>query len=128
MHASFEAIMAPLERATGQTLNGKNRQVCVAAFAESPDGFGACAAKALRIAHSTPIGLLVRLVKDGEHRRTVNLRAADDTSFERWVKWATRTAPLLPADVREEVLADLRLAPHELAHIRELLAGLEEAA
>jgi len=102
--------------------------VCVAAFAESPDGFRACAAKALRIAHSTPLGLLVRLIKDGEHRRTANLRATADTSFERWVKWATRTAPLLPSDVREEVFAELNLAPHELAHIRGLIAGFEEAA
>src|SRR5881227_1090010 len=75
--AEFDAIVAPLEDASGWRLNGKNRALCVRAFEESPDGFRACAQRAARMefdARGRPItnwvGLFVKMIlRDGEHRR-----------------------------------------------------------
>jgi hypothetical protein len=67
LHASFDAIVAPLEAAAGKRLNGSGRTACLAAFDESPEGFERIAGKALERAQVNPLGLLIKMVRDGDH-------------------------------------------------------------
>jgi hypothetical protein len=68
MHAELATVVAPLERAARQPLSGPNRALCQAALDECPLGFPICAERALRRARTSPLGLLVRMVRDGDHR------------------------------------------------------------
>ncbi len=71
MHAEppdFAEAIGPLEARVGRHLRGAGRQVCLAAFAESPDGFRRIATDALTRARTNPLGLLIRMATDGEHR------------------------------------------------------------
>src|SRR5207249_9390877 len=67
LHASFDAIVAPLEAAAGKRLNGAGLPACRAAFNENPEGFERVAGRALERASSNPLGLLIRMVRDGDH-------------------------------------------------------------
>jgi hypothetical protein len=62
----FEAILAPLEAEAGKRLNGAGRRWCRQAFTENREGLARCAADALERAHN-PVGLLVRMIRDGDH-------------------------------------------------------------
>src|SRR5579862_4774015 len=74
VHAGgFDAVIAPLERHAGQRLNGRNRVLLQEAHLSHREGFERCASKAMRISSSSPIGLLVKMVKDGDHRRPLSL-------------------------------------------------------
>jgi hypothetical protein len=134
MHASpdsFAAILEPLERATGQRLNGSARTLCMQAFEECAEGFRLCATKALRRAHSNPVGLLVKMVvKDGEHRRAGRSLAPDapPTPLERWLGWAQRTAPLVAPEDREEILQEADLSSDEREQVRQAIARSLEPA
>jgi hypothetical protein len=64
----FVALLAPLEAKAGRRLNGAGRGWCLRAFTENSAGFAACARDALERAESSPLGLLVRMVRDGDHR------------------------------------------------------------
>ena len=66
----FVALLAPLEAKAGRRLNGAGRGWCVRAFTENPAGFAACARDALERAELSPLGLIVRMVRDGDHRVT----------------------------------------------------------
>jgi hypothetical protein len=63
----FNAIVEPLEAEAGKRLNGPGRVACLAAFREDPDGFSRVAEDALGRARVNPLGLLVRMVSDGDH-------------------------------------------------------------
>lgn len=69
--AKFNAIVAPLERISGK-LNGRGRSDCIRAFDENPEGFRLCATQALiqarRRGYANPLGLLVKMVRDGQHQ------------------------------------------------------------
>jgi hypothetical protein len=126
MHApGFEEVIAPLERATGQRLNGPPRLLLLEAFEESPEGFRVCATKALRRAHTNPVGLLVKMVvKDGEHRRHERSAAPDAprTPLERMLAWAEGTAAMLQPEHREEILDEAGLDEEGLAQVRAEIA------
>jgi hypothetical protein len=73
----FDAVVAPLE-AVGddhgsKRLNGPGLDWCLSAFSEAPGGFARCAARAYsrweRGESRRPLGLLCRMVRDGEHRQ-----------------------------------------------------------
>lgn len=133
MHAStaFDAVVAPLERATGQGLLGQNRTMLFEAFQDRRDGFARCAAKALGRAHTNPIGLLVKMVKDGEHRRAKRSLAsgAPQSPVEVALAWGKSTAPQLEGEHREQVLAEFRLDLDEQAQVRAVIdRSLEDAA
>jgi class 3 adenylate cyclase len=64
----FDALIAPLEAKAGRRLNGAGRGWCLRAFTENSAGFAACARDALERAEHSPLGLLVRMVRDGDHR------------------------------------------------------------
>jgi hypothetical protein len=70
MHAaaSFDAIIEPLEVSAGKPLIGRGRQVCLAAYEENPEGFRLIAEEARVRAARNELGLLVRMVLDGDHR------------------------------------------------------------
>lgn len=65
-HACIEADFDALVRPVG--LVGPNRDVCRAAYLEAPSEFAALVDDALRRGN-VPAALLVRRVKDGDHRR-----------------------------------------------------------
>jgi hypothetical protein len=67
--AGFDAIIEPLEASAGKRLNGPGLQLCRAAFRENPDGFQLVAKDAHARALVNPLGLLVRMVRDGDHRQ-----------------------------------------------------------
>lgn len=66
------AIVAPLELASRKALTGPGGFICSRGFAENPNGFEAAAARALtkyQLGKSyDPLGLLVKMIRDGEHR------------------------------------------------------------
>jgi hypothetical protein len=71
----FDQLVKPLERAGDEhgpkRLNGWGLELCLAAFAEHPKGFAACVervmAKYMRAEIDFPLGLLCRMVDQGEH-------------------------------------------------------------
>jgi hypothetical protein len=63
----FDEIVRPLEEACGERLAGPGRGPCWTAFGEHPHGFRACAAAALDRGKRPP-GLLIQMVRDGDHR------------------------------------------------------------
>jgi hypothetical protein len=63
---SFAEIVAPLEVSIGRRLNGSGRILCLRAFEENAHGFAACAGEALRRGRENPLGLLVKMVRDGD--------------------------------------------------------------
>jgi hypothetical protein len=65
--ADFAAIIEPLEVRAGKRLNGPGLRRCRAAYDENPDGFRLVAHDALERAVVNPLGLLVRMVRDGDH-------------------------------------------------------------
>jgi hypothetical protein len=131
MLACFDELVAPLELASGWRLNGEHRRLCTQAFEEYPEGFRLCAAKALRRAHTNPVGLLVKMEKkDGEHRRAGRSLApeAPPTPLERMLSWAGRTAPRLEPNHREDILAESGLDEDEIAAVRAAVVRSLEGA
>ena len=63
----FDELVAPLEQRTGQRLNEPNRSFCLSAFVEHPEGFRQTVVAAGERSQRTPIGLLVRMVRDRDH-------------------------------------------------------------
>lgn len=114
----FAALVAPLELVVGQRLKGKPRRECEDAFAESPEGFARCVDKALVRASVNPVGLLVKLIRDGDHRFAP---AATSGLPDRWRAWAQCTAPRLSADDRLAVLEDAGLRAVEIAQVLDLV-------
>jgi hypothetical protein len=71
MHAAaagFDAIIEPLEVSAGKPLYGRGRQVCLVGYEENPEGFRLIAEDAQARATRNALGLLVRMVLDGDHR------------------------------------------------------------
>jgi hypothetical protein len=65
----FHAIITPLEELAGKPLGGAGRGLCAAACSENRDGFGRLVNDLLvRDGVRSPLGLLVRMVRDGDHR------------------------------------------------------------
>jgi hypothetical protein len=60
----FNEVLAPLERLSHRRLTGFGRSLCSRAFDENPDGFRACVERALEKGKGSPVGLLVRMVRD----------------------------------------------------------------
>ena len=67
--ARFASLVAPLERAARRDLGEPSRGLCHAAFVANPGGFADICAAAVSRAKSNPVGLLVRMVRDGDHLR-----------------------------------------------------------
>ena len=67
-HSEFVALVAPLERAAGRPLSGPGRSKCMRAFKENPDAFARLTAAALERGRVNPLGLLIRMVSDRDHR------------------------------------------------------------
>lgn len=82
--AKFKAVIAPLEYEAGKALAGGGRESCLAAFFEKPLGFAICAEDALNRATVNPLGLLIRMVRDGDHRRRDPLDLHDDEPTPDW--------------------------------------------
>jgi hypothetical protein len=70
MHAAagFDELIEPLEVSAGKPLFGRGRQVCLAGYEENPEGFRLIADEARARAARNALGLLVRMVLDGDHR------------------------------------------------------------
>jgi hypothetical protein len=66
LEAELAEILAPLEAAAGTRLKGWGRRKWLSALAENPAGFRSCACEALERGRN-PLGLLVQMVKDGDH-------------------------------------------------------------
>jgi len=64
--ASFDETVARLENVVGRRLNGSGRALCLEAFNENERGFRACVDEALRRGQTNPLGLLMRMVRDGD--------------------------------------------------------------
>ena len=64
--AEFAALISPLEVRAGKTLRQPGRGKCLRAFLAPPDGFRRCVDEALARGNRNAIGLLVRMVEDGE--------------------------------------------------------------
>lgn len=111
--SEFDALVAPLERSAGKRLKGSGRLKCLVAFREAPDGFGAIAEAALRRANSNAVGLLICMVEDGEHHL-----AGCSRRFEQALAWARKTAPQLPPDVQEDVIAGFDLSGEDEEKLR----------
>jgi hypothetical protein len=67
LHAPFAEIVAPLEAVAGKRLDGSGLQACLVAFDESPEGFKRTAEGALDRGQVNPLGLLIKMVRDGDH-------------------------------------------------------------
>ena len=79
MHAEppeFVALVGELEAAAGKRLRNPGRERCLRAFGESPDGFARTALSAKRRARTSPLGLLCKMVEDGEHVLPGTMRGA----------------------------------------------------
>jgi len=62
-------VVAPLERRSRKALDGDGLDDCLAAFAENAEGFAWRADAALaRTKYKNSLGLLVKMVRAGEHR------------------------------------------------------------
>jgi hypothetical protein len=64
--AEFAEIVASLEASNGRRLNGSARELCLQAFEQNAFGFAACVSEAGRRGTTNSIGLLVRMVRDGD--------------------------------------------------------------
>jgi hypothetical protein len=122
MHARarFDAIVALLEEAAGQKLNGPIRALHFAEFEAYPDGFERCARKALKRGHTNPIGLLVKMVRDGEHRRHARSAAAGAPAkpLVRALAWAGGDGRMLEPQHQEDILGTFGLDEDERAQVR----------
>ena len=78
MHApepvEFVEIVEELEDAFGRRLRGEGRAQCLSAFLENRDGFARVASAARRRGRS--LGLLCRMVADGEHLLGATMRGS----------------------------------------------------
>jgi hypothetical protein len=63
---AFTEIVATLEVDNGRRLNGSGRELCLRAFTQNQVGFAACVNEALRRGRHNSLGLLVRMVRDGD--------------------------------------------------------------
>ena len=63
---AFAEIVARVEVVIGRRLNGPGRLLCLRAFEENEHGFVACVNEALRRGRENPLGLLVKMVRDGD--------------------------------------------------------------
>jgi hypothetical protein len=63
----FNEVLAPLERLSRRRLTGFGRSLCSRAFDENPDGFRTCVDRALEKGNSSPVGLLVQMVRDRDY-------------------------------------------------------------
>jgi hypothetical protein len=65
----FAKLIEPLELATlpVRRLEGVNRRRCYRAFRSNPEAFESMCADALRRGRRNPVGLLCRMVLDGDH-------------------------------------------------------------
>jgi hypothetical protein len=131
---AFDEIIAPLEQAAGWRLYGKNRRLCQQAFRRYPEGFRACAAKALlradpRKANFNPIGLFVKMVLiDEEHCQVLDRPHAQRSPLERALAWAETVGGLLSTDHREEILGGFDLTEDEAAQVRARLLDQGDSA
>jgi hypothetical protein len=64
--AAFTETVAKLEYDTGRRLSGPYRLACLRAFEQNERGFRACVDAALRRGRENKVGLLVRMVRDGD--------------------------------------------------------------
>jgi len=72
----FDAVVAPLEALADEhgakRLNGPGLEWCLAAYEENREGFAVCASRVLarwdQGKSRQPLGLLCRMVRDGEHK------------------------------------------------------------
>jgi hypothetical protein len=64
--AAFAETVAKLEYGAGRRLSGPYRAVCLQAFEQNERGFRACVEAALQRAKQNPVGLLVKMVRDGD--------------------------------------------------------------
>lgn len=132
--AKFEEIVTPLEKASGKPLGGPGLELCRTAFHENPHGFRVCAADALRRATIHPLGLLIRMVRDEDHRDVAPPSAPSSTAFQRAERWVHNAGcQLEPADFLDELaqrFADLDdLANQRLSRLYEQRrAGAGEGA
>lgn len=65
--ASFDDVLAPIEEAAGEFLNGPGRAKCEAGYRREPEAFAYCLEKFLRKVRggqANGIGLLPRIVRD----------------------------------------------------------------
>jgi hypothetical protein len=100
----FASILKPLEEASGKRLGGPGLELCRAAFRENPHGFRLCAKHALRRATENALGLLVRMVDDGDHRGVPPPSAPASSAFESAERWLRRTGRLYePSDFADEL-------------------------
>ena len=79
MSAEFDDIVRPLEARACRRLGEPGRSVCLEAFYEEPDGFRRTVDAALARGNTNPIGLLVTMVRSGDHR----FQAPDHDAVER---------------------------------------------
>ncbi len=93
----FGEIVAPLEKASGKPLGGPGLERCRTAFQENPHGFRVCATDALQRALS-PLGLLIRMVSDGDHRDVAPAAAPSSTKFHRAEGWVRNAGWQLELD------------------------------
>jgi hypothetical protein len=131
MHADrFAEIVAPLEVAAAAGLTGPSRVLCLQAFEENADGFRRCAERARQRAQRNPVGLLVRMVKDGDHRFAATGRNESERSqLERALRWAeTAGRKFGPEHVFDIADASFTLDATERAQVRDAIARSLEAA
>jgi hypothetical protein len=67
----FRLVVAPVESRSGRPLGGVGLRKCLRAFKERPSGFRRCAADALERGSRNPVGLLITMVDQGDHLRTI---------------------------------------------------------
>jgi hypothetical protein len=69
---NFAATLAPLIEQAGRPLSGPGLALCVRAFAENPEGFQRVVEDLHRRRRvRSPLGLLIRMIRDGDHRLPV---------------------------------------------------------
>jgi len=70
----FRLVIVPLERSAGKPLNGPGLRKCLKAFKENGPAFRRLADQALARADRNPLGLLIRMVDDRDHRLEVDVQ------------------------------------------------------
>jgi hypothetical protein len=65
---AFLALVGPLEQRARRRLTGLGRQACIRAFRTQPDGFARLCTEALARGRTNPLGLLIVMVRAGEHK------------------------------------------------------------
>jgi hypothetical protein len=78
--AEFAALIAPLEQRVGRALKEPGRTECARAFAENAGAFARLAEDALTRGRN-PLALLVKMVREGDHRVVPPASLADRRSF-----------------------------------------------